>query len=141
FTYTLIAEGKTPASIVYQLHQTGISDRVKIVNGLPHVDVLREMEHHDVLLLPSVEEGIANVALEAMAACIPVIGSDVGGMKEIIDNGISGYLMAPRDIKAIAETLEQFAALDEEQRIAIATKAKEAVSRQHNKQCFTSAFR
>ena len=141
FTYTLIAEGKTPASIVYQLHQTGISDRVNIVNGLPHIDVLKKMEHHDVLLLPSVEEGIANVALEAMAIGIPVISSDVGGMKEIIDNGKSGYLVAPRDIKAIAETLEQFAALDEQQRFVIATRAKEAVSRQHNEQDFRSAFR
>jgi glycosyltransferase involved in cell wall biosynthesis len=140
FTYTLIAEGKTPASILYQLHHQGINDEVRIINGLPHDEVLNEIERHDVLLLPSVEEGIANVALEAMATGIPVISSDVGGMKETIDNGISGYLVAPRDIKAIAETLKQFASLDEQQRYTIATNAKEAVSRQHNKQSFTSAF-
>lgn len=141
FTYTLIAEGKTPASMLYHLHQQGIKNNVRIINGLPHIDVLKEMEHHDVLLLPSVEEGIANVALEAMATGTPVISSDVGGMKEIIDNGKSGYLVAPRDIKSIAEALEQFAALDEPQRFTVATRAKEAVSKQHNKQNFISAFR
>lgn len=141
FAYTLIAEGKTPASIVYQLHQLGIKDKVQIINGLPHNEVMNEIEKCDLLLLPSVEEGIANVALEAMATGIPVISSDVGGMKEIIDNGKSGYLVAPRDIKVLAETLEQFAALDEQQRFIIATRAKEAVSRQHYKQNFTSAFR
>lgn len=141
FTYTLIAEGKTPASIIYQLHQAGISDSVNIINGLAHTEVLKEIEQHDVLLLPSVEEGIANVVLEAMAAGTPVISSDIGGMKEVIDNGITGYMVPPRDVNAIAETLLQFDKLDKEQRFAIATKAKEAVSRQHNKQNFTTVFR
>lgn len=141
FTYTLIAEGNTPASIIYQLHQTGISNRVKIINGLAHTDVLKEIEQHDVLLLPSVEEGIANVVLEAMATGTPVISSDIGGMNEIIDNGITGYLVPSRDVNAIAETLLQFDRLDKEQRFAIATKAKEAVNRQHNKQIFTTALR
>lgn len=141
FTYTLIAEGKTPASIIYQLHQRGISDRVKVINGLSHNEVLKEIEQHDVLLLPSVEEGIANVVLEAMATGTPVISSDVGGMKEIIDNSINGYLVPPRDIKAIAETLLQFDKLDKEQRFAIATKAKEAVKKQHDRQNFIAAFR
>lgn len=140
FTYTLIAEGKTPASITYQLHQTGISDRVRIINGLSHNDVLKEIEQHDVLLLPSVEEGIANVVLEAMATGTPVISSDVGGMKEIIANGITGYLVQPRDVNSMAETLVKFAALNEEQRFAIATRAKAVVGRQHNKQGFVSAF-
>lgn len=141
FTYTLIAEGKTPASIIYQLHQRGISDRVKVINGLSHNEVLKEIEQHDVLLLPSVEEGIANVVLEAMATGTPVISSDVGGMKEIIDNGINGYLIPPRDVNSMAETLVQFAALNEEQRFAIGMRAKEAVSKQHNKQRFVNAFR
>lgn len=140
FTYTLIAEGKTPASIIYQLHQTGLKDRVNIVNGLSHNDVLKEIEQHDVLLLPSVEEGIANVVLEAMATGTPVISSDVGGMKEIIDNGMTGYLVQPRDMNSLAEALVQFAALNEEQRFAIATRAREAVTRQHNKQGFVNAF-
>lgn len=141
FTYTLIAEGKTPASIIYQLHQIGLKDRVNIVNGLSHNEVLKVIERHDVLVLPSVEEGIANVVLEAMATGTPVISSDVGGMKEVIDNGVSGYLVQPRDVKAIAETLEQFVVMNEEQRFAIATEAKEAVSKQHNKQEFVNAFR
>lgn len=141
FTYTLIAEGKTPASIIYQLHQTGISDRVRIINGLSHNEVLKEIEQHDALLLTSVEEGLANVVLEAMATGTPVISSDIGGMKEIIDNGITGYLVSPRDANAIAETLVHFAASNEEQRFAIATNAKKAVSKQHNKQRFVNTFR
>lgn len=140
FTYTLIAEGKTPASIIYQLHQTGLKDRVNIVNGLSHNEVLKEIERHDVLVLPSVEEGIANVVLEAMATGTPVISSDVGGMKEIIDNGMTGYLVQPRNVNSMVETLVKFAALNEEQRYAIATRAKDVVGRQHNKQGFVPAF-
>jgi len=141
FTYTLIAEGKTPASVIYQLHQTGLKDRVNIVNGLSHNEVLKEIERHDVMLLPSIEEGIANVVLEAMATGTPVISTDVGGMNEVIDNGVSGYLVQPRDVNALADALLQFTVMNEEQRFAIANSAREAASKQHNKQRFVNAFR
>lgn len=141
FTYTLVAEGKPPASILYQLHQQGIKENVRIINGLPHSEVLKEIERHDVLLLPSVEEGIANVVLEAMALGTPVITTSVGGMLEVIQDGKSGYVVPERDINAMKEALSNFFALNTEQRFAIATEAKNVVARQHNKQIFKEQFR
>ncbi len=141
YTYTLIAEGKTPAHIVYQVYQTGIGDNVRIVNGLPHGDVLREIEKHDVLLLSSVEEGVANVALEAMATGTPVITTDVGGMREVIENNISGFIVPPRDIHAIADALENFHVMDKNKRFAIAAAANERLAQQQDKKMFVERFR
>ncbi len=141
FTYTLIAEGKTPASILYQLHQQDIKADVRIINGLSHKEVLKEIERHDVLLLPSVEEGIANVVLEAMAIGTPVITTDVGGMAEVIQDGKSGYIVPERDIHAMNKALSHFFALNMEQRVGIATEAKNIVVQQHNKQIFAEQFR
>lgn len=141
FTYTLIAEGDTPAGIIYQLHQARLTGCVNIINGASHADVLQQIEKHDVLLLPSVEEGIANVVLEAMALGTPVITTDAGGMKETIEDGLSGYVVPVRDARAIAAALEQFNSLEKERRYAIAQNARVKVREQHSKQQFVELFR
>lgn len=140
FSYTLIAEGVTPSSIVFQIHQLGLSEHVSIINGLSHEEVLNKIEQHDVLLLPSVEEGIANVVLEAMAIGTPVITTDVGGMEEIVNSGANGYVVKVRDVYAIVQALINFEKLDAAQRFAIAKKAKESVQARHDKATFAKAF-
>jgi N-acetyl-alpha-D-glucosaminyl L-malate synthase BshA len=61
----------------------------------------------DVFLLPSDEESFGLAALEAMACEVPVIATKVGGLPEVVTNGVDGYLISPRDIAAGAKyTLE-----------------------------------
>jgi glycosyltransferase involved in cell wall biosynthesis len=55
----------------------------------------------DVLVCPSITEGLSNVILEALAYRLPVIATDVGGNGEIIRNGFNGYLVKPHDIEAL----------------------------------------
>jgi len=59
----------------------------------------------DIFLLPSYLEGMPTVILEAMAHNKPVISTNIGGIPEIINNGINGYLCAPGDINAFAQAL------------------------------------
>ena len=54
----------------------------------------------DLFLLPSDLESFGLAALEAMACEVPVIGTNVGGMPEVVTNGVDGYLVAPRDVAA-----------------------------------------
>ena len=56
----------------------------------------------DLLLLPSENESFGLVALEAMACEAPVVASKVGGLPEVIREGIDGYLIAPKNVKAMA---------------------------------------
>jgi N-acetyl-alpha-D-glucosaminyl L-malate synthase BshA len=56
----------------------------------------------DVLLLPSELESFGLVALEAMACGVPAVCSNVGGMPEVITEGVEGYLVPPRDVKTMA---------------------------------------
>jgi glycosyltransferase involved in cell wall biosynthesis len=60
----------------------------------------------DMLLLPSLTEGTPMIILEAMAAGVPVIASDVGGIGEIIEDSRTGLLIKPRDPAAIAESVK-----------------------------------
>ena len=65
-------------------------------------NVLRAL---DVFVLSSIAEGIPRVLLEAMAAGVPCIGTDVGGIGEILDNGRLGSLVKPHDAEALAEAM------------------------------------
>jgi glycosyltransferase involved in cell wall biosynthesis len=59
----------------------------------------------DVFVLPSLTEGTPMALLEAMAIGLPVIASDVGGVPELVENGVSGFLIPPGDSAALAEKL------------------------------------
>ena len=57
----------------------------------------------DIFLLPSDQESFGLAALEAMACEVPVIASDVGGVREVVTHGVDGYLFEPRDVAAAAK--------------------------------------
>src|SRR5246127_3865705 len=65
----------------------------------------------DVFLLPSDSESFGLAALEAMACEVPVIASDVGGLPEVVTNGVDGYLIPPRDVEAGAKYALQILAM------------------------------
>ena len=60
----------------------------------------------DCFILPSVErEGLAKALIEAMSQGVPAIGTDVGGIPEVIEDGVSGIIIPPKNAKAIAEAI------------------------------------
>ncbi|MFL2983043.1 MAG: glycosyltransferase [Candidatus Neomarinimicrobiota bacterium] len=83
----------------------------------------KKIKLSDCLILPSVEEGIANVVLEAMALGTPVISSNCGGMNEIIRNKENGYLFQKRNPKYLSKVMEDVIFLDKDQRMSIINNA------------------
>ena len=91
---------------------------------LSHAGVLREMQSHDVLVLPSLFEGFGLVILEAMAQGTPVITTDHTAGPDVIENGTDGFIVPIRSADAIAERLDLLAS-DPERLIAIKSMAKQ----------------
>lgn len=79
---------------------------VRFIGEVPHREVGAWMERADVLVLPSTAEGRPVVVLEAMAASLPVVVSDIDGSRELIDDGRTGYLFPPGDADKLADFLE-----------------------------------
>ena len=72
-------------------------------NDVP--DILRSM---DVFAMSSIAEGTPGSALEAMGSGLPVVGTRVGGIPEVIDNGITGQLVPPSNAAAMASALKHY---------------------------------
>lgn len=79
----------------------------RCVGAQPHEEIALWMNASDVLCLPSLNEGLPNVALEAMACGLPVVGSGVGGLAEIVRENVNGLLVPPSDPNALAEALRR----------------------------------
>lgn len=80
------------------------------VSWLGERDDVRELiSALDVLLLPSREEPFGRAVIEAMALRVPVVATDVGGPREILTDGVGGFLVDPEDPAAWAEAIKRFA--------------------------------
>ena len=78
---------------------------VKFYGRLPKERLIKLMQCCDFLILPSLSENLPSVLIEAMACGKPVIASDVGGVKEIV-NKENGILVPPKDVQVLKEAIE-----------------------------------
>lgn len=109
----LIGEGDQVSVLKNKAKEYKLEDRVIFEGALPHQEVIHWMQRSKVLVLPSVEEGQGVVLIEAMACGTPCIGSNVGGIPEILSS-VNGWLIPPGDIQALEKALKE-AVLSEEQ--------------------------
>jgi len=131
FHYTIIAVGKDEENILYQINDLGLKKNVTFINGLQHKEVIKQVSNSNLFLLSSVEEGISNAVLEAMALGIPVISTDCGGMGEVIRNSENGFIVPIRDTAAMAGTIQKFIDLDKTYKINIIKNARETIIHNH----------
>ncbi len=87
----------------------GIADHVRFVGAVPHEELAVYYAMSDVCVMPSLTESFGLVALEAQALGTPVIAASVGGLREIVDDGVTGFLVEGHDpddyARAIADVL------------------------------------
>lgn len=78
---------------------------VQVAGALSQAEVAEELKKARALVLPSFAEGVPVVLMEAMASGRPVIASQVAGVGELVETGISGYLTAPGDVEALTDRM------------------------------------
>lgn len=87
------------------VHELGLDEDVIFAGYVKHEKVPLILSLFDVFVLPSLHEGTPVCILEAMAMEKPVIASDVGGVSELVMNGITGILVSPRNETQLAESI------------------------------------
>jgi glycosyltransferase involved in cell wall biosynthesis len=94
----------------------------------------------DVMVLPSLTEGSPNVLLESMAVCLPVVATRVGGIPEIVTDGESALLVAPKDPAALAAAIRQMLDEDPDKRSRLIANARRVIEMGHTPQSRAQAL-
>ena len=111
----ILGEGSDRPKLEAQVHALGLDGRVEMPGRVPEADLHGAFQEAGVLVLPSIvdqrgdTEGLGVVLLEALSYRIPVIGSAIGGITDIIVDGETGLLVPPEDPTAIAKAIERIA--------------------------------
>jgi N-acetyl-alpha-D-glucosaminyl L-malate synthase BshA len=98
----LVGDGPDLSKAMDRARALGVAGRVEALGEQDQVLPLLSIS--DLFLLPSAQESFGLAALEAMACHVPVIASRVGGLPEVIDHGVTGFLHDPDDIDGMAES-------------------------------------
>ncbi len=102
-TAVLVGDGPLRAELARRATELGLGDAVVFL-GLRR-DVAEILPLFDVVVLPSLNEGMGRAAVEALAAGKPVIGSRIDGLQRVIVDGETGFLVPPADPSALAEAI------------------------------------
>ena len=108
----IVGGGEQETVLAALVEQLGLREQVRLVGRVPHRDVGRYYSLMDVLVYPRVDNRTTRLTtplkpLEAMAMGKAVVGSDVGGVQEILDDGRAGLLFRAGDSADLARRLEQ----------------------------------
>lgn len=86
-----------------EVQHLGLKDHVHFLGWQRNLGVV--WPNWDIFVLPSLAEGFGMSVLEAMGAGLPVVGTSVGGLPELIEEGRTGYIVPPSDVAALADRL------------------------------------
>lgn len=90
-------------------------------------DVASVISQSDCVVLPSYREGLSRVLLEAASMAKPIVTTDVPGCRDVVDDGVNGFLCKARDAEDLARQMEKMTQLEEPQRIQMGKKGREKV--------------
>ena len=85
-------------------------------------------------------EGLSNVLLESCASARPIITTDRSGCREVIDDGVNGFVVKQRDSQDLVEKIEKFLALTHEQKLKMGETGRAKVERKFNRQIVVDAY-
>ncbi|MEI9952476.1 MAG: glycosyltransferase [Pseudomonadota bacterium] len=125
----IIGEGPLRQELQSQAEATGVSERIHFLGGQPNRVVLERVRSAAIMCLPSVTagsgdgEGLGMVILEGAAAGLPIVTTRHGGIPEVIEDGVHGYLTEERNDEQLAARLSRLLT-HEDERIAMGMAAR-----------------
>ena len=124
-TLTVVGDGQERGEIEASAQHLGISTIVNFVGYKSQTEVREYLQETDIFILPSFAEGVPVVLMEAMAAGVPVLTTRIAGVPELVEHGVSGWLVPPGDMQALAEGLAMLVNdVDRRKRLGEAGRAK-----------------
>ncbi len=131
WTLTIAGEGPLKDELARAAQGLRLSERIVFRGWLERDHLPAVYKDADVFVLPSRDEGMPNAMLEAMAAGLPVIGSRVSGIEEVVTDNYNGLLIEPDDADALTNALKTVIE-DRDKTFALGQAARELVEKQYS---------
>jgi len=115
--------------------QEGIVKYLGTSNDVPSV-----IARAGCVVLPSYREGMSRVLLEAASMAKPIVATDVPGCRDIVDDGVNGFLCKVKDVKDLAAQMEKMIQLEQVQRIQMGKKGREKVIKEFDESIVITSY-
>lgn len=129
---TVIGDGPMRPEIERRVESLGLGGSVLLAGWAPPEAIRECLLDSRALILTSFTEGIPIVLMEAMALGRPVLATHVGGVPELVEPGVSGWLVPPGSVAALAEGLRELLATPAEQLTEMGNRGAARVAENHN---------
>lgn len=128
---TLVGDGPDRDRLERLAIARGVADRIEFVGAVGQDHIQRYYHEADVFALPSFAEGVPVVLMEAMAHGVPVVGTAVGGVSELIEPDVTGLLVPAGDVSALTSALRRLCS-DQDLRSALIANGRRKVVHEFN---------
>lgn len=125
----LVGEGREEDLLKREVKLCGLSDHVRFLGY--RQDVASVLKHVDIAVVPSERESFGLAAAEAMSMRIPVVATDIGGLREVVEDGVTGLLVRVGDADAMAGAL-RLLIHDKERRAMMGAQGRERIKNRFN---------
>src|SRR5918994_812365 len=125
------------------LGRLGVAHEIRFSGSLDRVEVAERYRQADLFTLPSAAEAFGNVFAEALASGLPIVGSTVGGIPELVEPGVNGILVTPGDPVALSRAIHYLAEdADLRESMGARNRAKAEASLEWSQatQCYLSIY-
>jgi colanic acid/amylovoran biosynthesis glycosyltransferase len=102
----LAGDGPDRTRLEAEAQRLGVGDRVRFPGYQSSDHVRSLLQETDVFVLPSFAEGVPVVLMEAMASGVPVVSTRVAGVAELVEQGVSGFVVPPGDVVALTDAID-----------------------------------
>src|ERR1019366_4541784 len=107
---TIVGAGPLATELHGSAERAGVAERVSFAGAIGQDDMAAYYARSDVFCLPSFAEGLPVVLMEAMATGRPVVATRIMGVPELVEEGVSGFLVAPGNVDELVGGLGKLAA-------------------------------
>ena len=118
----------------------GLEERVEFLGHQSQTEVANWMRRASVLVVPSLSEGFPRVVLEGIAAGVPVVATNVGGIPELIIDGVTGFIVEQQNQRMLAETIVRVVT-DSSNTALIAQRARSRAIEVFSKEKYVASYR
>jgi glycosyltransferase involved in cell wall biosynthesis len=103
--FVIVGEGEAKDRLISQVKTAGLEKYFSFTGNLPPATVAKLLASADVAVFPSLRESVSRAACEAIFSGLPLVASDVGSMRELVENGKTGWIVPLGDVEALSQAV------------------------------------